>query len=271
VLESVLIAFLFEQILLKGYFLCVVFTTLGKTGRLLSAWLTVALTFDRFIAVVFPFKRADLCTVKFAGIAGVVIIVLCLALNFPIFIASIDVATGECFIRPTFSTYVVLVTFSFESFLPSVLILAMNIAVVVGIRKSIRFRRRMASEQQQRKQQQSDRATISLLVISFAAFVCMVPKSILEGIEGIVYVTMSEEVPNWVELLSDIWPILNVMMLVNVSINFTILMLNKRLRGIFLSLSSGCRKGSAARAGTLQAAARKSPTDPEANAQGRKY
>ncbi|XP_064598654.1 G-protein coupled receptor daf-37-like [Liolophura sinensis] len=152
-----------------------------------SIRLMVALTVERFIAVWFPLKVANLCTVRRAKIT-----VSCMLLGLALFNIPYCMASSErqqltgwwiCGIHEDFEAF--LVTWSWVDsavylFLPWPTLLFCNVMIIVGLRSSARKKERMTNSTNQtaesKRQQQS--VTVMLIVASVTCFVLLTPNAI---------------------------------------------------------------------------------------------
>ncbi|XP_064598658.1 FMRFamide receptor-like [Liolophura sinensis] len=152
-----------------------------------SIWLMVALTVERFIAVWFPLKVANLCTVRRAKIT-----VICILLGLALFNIPYAVSTSErqeptgwwvCGIHEGFKFFFVKwswVDSAIYLFLPWPTLLFCNVMIIVGLRISGRKKQRMTNSTNQtaesKRQQQS--VTVMLIVASVTCFVLLTPNAV---------------------------------------------------------------------------------------------
>nr|KAG5703634.1 hypothetical protein BaRGS_002508 [Batillaria attramentaria] len=72
-----------QNVLASSVGLCKMWTGLSTTVSLLSPWLVVLLSVDRYVGVVFPLKRASFCTLKVAGISIAVLTAVAMVTRIP--------------------------------------------------------------------------------------------------------------------------------------------------------------------------------------------
>ncbi|XP_041355539.1 lysophosphatidic acid receptor 4-like [Gigantopelta aegis] len=190
---------------------------------LLSPWLVVGLTLDRFYCVVFPMKRERLCTKRKATIVCLSLSVISAALSFP-FVNGVYAVEGSntCFVKNHLVTYFATLRLLVNSILPCLLILVFNIVTGIHIQRSANFRKRFTSTSSGSKENKQDKSLRPLMLISILAFVTILPSAIIECALGILLVTKSDF--ESVLLLIKLLPPFGVLYLINFGQNFYILM-----------------------------------------------
>ncbi|KAK9870897.1 hypothetical protein WA026_009853 [Henosepilachna vigintioctopunctata] len=130
---------------------CQFFVYISSVCATLSVWLIVAFTVERFIAVKYPLKRPNICTVRRARI--VISTLLFLALTTQIYVLwvagviKIDDDGDQCAMLPEYNEFMKIVNFVdtiFTLIIPLVLIVLMNTMIVRGL---ITFRRKMLEKE----------------------------------------------------------------------------------------------------------------------------
>ena len=166
--------------------LCKIWTYFRSVLGLVSPWLVVTLTFDRFVAVVFPLKRAMFCSRRAAIITSSVLVgsIICESL-FYLILYKPDYQYNEydC-LRPeskAFLNYEIFRALTAETMLPCMFILILNVNIIIGINRSRKFRAAVGSNQPDGvKTSRIDKATVSLLAVSVMAFIALLPISIMQ-------------------------------------------------------------------------------------------
>nr|KAG5701524.1 hypothetical protein BaRGS_000920 [Batillaria attramentaria] len=136
---------LFHPLLTKNSGLCRLYHVLDKWSTYLSPWMVVMLTADRFLAVMFPLKRATIVTKRRAVYACLAACAFTALLDTPnIFFFDIIVYPDGVFCtmkdgNDRFN----LAMLTFTSFVPCILIFVLNSFTLRGIRVSARRRAEM--------------------------------------------------------------------------------------------------------------------------------
>lgn len=163
-LNAVHLATLFHR---EGFCQVIVFTSYVSCS--LSAWLVVAFTVERFVAVLHPLKRNAMCTVKRARLIIVVLIIAALLVNLPILRFVVpnnnDCNVGSEYVKPAsqFNVADTIISFTF----PLALIITLNTCITVGV-----WRLGQARARAQRAQH---RVTRMLLIVSTVFVVFNLP------------------------------------------------------------------------------------------------
>ena len=163
------------------YWHCSISQPIVFASFLISTWLLVSMTFDRFYSIIKPHKAASFNSVKRAKITIVCVIILCIFQNIPFgFLATYY--NWQCWPhgRETGSTYVLvyyLSNFMFSFALPFVLLLTMNSIIIHKLRtrsiKTNKIRRRTSQIQKQSSEKQ---IFAMLLLVTFAFLILITPK-----------------------------------------------------------------------------------------------
>ncbi|XP_041355420.1 succinate receptor 1-like [Gigantopelta aegis] len=194
---------------------------------LISPWLVVGLTLDRYVCVLFPLTRYRFCTKKKA-----LIFCCCLALvsaltMLPI-LTSVKLVEGYCRGPPAVFFVFIVVRLVLSSTLPCLLILFFNVIIITRIQRSAEFRKIFTSSRSSstRTHSNEDSSTRPLMLISVFAFVTLLPLSVAECVEVLLQITGMDAKA---EILSSkLWPIFHVIYLLNFGMNFYILMASSR-------------------------------------------
>ncbi|GFN74087.1 ubiquitin carboxyl-terminal hydrolase 24 [Plakobranchus ocellatus] len=232
---------------------CKIWSFALNVTRLLSPWLIVSLTCDRFVAVVFPLKRAVLCSRRTALITCSMIVGLVLGESLFYAILSRPVMNEEDFelecdlaMRGSVLNYVMFRALFHETTLPCTVILFLNIGIIITVRRSLKFRAATGSKQPGKEKSSSmDKVTLSLTAVSLMAFICLLPISLLQVIEYSWFDEMEnyeehlerqiniteEELQRMNDLhvraykIGNYWPLLNLFFLVNFGQNFYVMII----------------------------------------------
>ena len=183
---------------------------------ILSPWLVVVLTLDRFVYVVFPRSRSCFCTKSMSLKLCVTLTLVSVALNiFPITSLNID-DDNQCDMaqRPALIDYLIFLDLVLKSTVPCVSVLVLNIITINQIRRT-RSRRRQVT------QDREDKITVPLLLVSVFAFITLLPRTVTEAVEYFLEMSQTDYVA--LRLANNTWPIFNVIYLMNFAQNFYIL------------------------------------------------
>ncbi|XP_041372574.1 5-hydroxytryptamine receptor 2A-like [Gigantopelta aegis] len=194
------------------------------TTYTLSPWLVLALTLDRFVCVVFPLSRHKLCTKSKAFKLCSTVTLMSAALNV-VSLIYLDIEDDEC--TPSFNLhltrYLIFQQLLKNAFLPYVAILILNIVTVIWIRRSASFRQQFKrSGGSEATKERQDKNTLPLILISVFAFVTLIPRTVTEATEYMLESLQSDAMA--LKLANHLWPLFNVIYLVNFGQNFFILM-----------------------------------------------
>nr|KAG5695533.1 hypothetical protein BaRGS_008036 [Batillaria attramentaria] len=124
--------------------LCKMWTGLSTTVSLLSPWLVVLLSVDRYVGVVFPLKRASFCTLKVAGISIAVLTAVAMVTRIPDVVFNTvlpEDGIPSCNFDIGSSSYIGYLQFStiiLASTIPCVLILGFNLRLLYTLKKDVR-------------------------------------------------------------------------------------------------------------------------------------
>ncbi|XP_041355548.1 cysteinyl leukotriene receptor 1-like [Gigantopelta aegis] len=194
----------------------------------LSPWLMVGLTLDRFVCVVFPLKRDGLCTRRKATIVCSCLTAVSVVMTLPLLNGLEKVEGSEiCFIKNYLVRYATFVRIVFNANLPCLLILVLNTVIGIHIQRSVTFRKRFTSTSTSSGATENtlDKSVFPLMLISILAFVTLIPSSIADSIVLILYITKSDP-ETLAFILFKLWPVLNILYLMNFGQNFYILMVS---------------------------------------------
>ncbi|XP_041372573.1 probable G-protein coupled receptor B0563.6 [Gigantopelta aegis] len=214
-----------QRFLVSHVTLCKMWTFFLAMTYTLSPWLVVALTLDRFVCVVFPLSRHRLCTTSKAFKLCLTLTLISAALNV-VSLIYLDIEDGECIPSDNLhlSRYLVFQQLFLNSILPCVAVLILNIVTVSRIRRSAYFRQQFKrSGSSEATKERQDKITLPLLLVSIFAFVTLIPRAVTEFTEYVLGV-LQEHDGMTMELANKLWPVFNVIYLVNFAQNFYILM-----------------------------------------------
>ncbi|XP_041355297.1 FMRFamide receptor-like [Gigantopelta aegis] len=146
---------------------------------ILSPWLVVGLTLDRYICICFPLKRQILCTKKkaIAVCSAMLVVSGVLLMPFPV---SMGVVKNRCFPPEGITSYYNFILLLFSSILPCLFILVLNILIITQIQRSRYFRSSFTTSTASRPQ---DNSTRPLVLVSVLAFVTLVPVAVSKAVQ----------------------------------------------------------------------------------------
>ncbi|XP_041355334.1 probable G-protein coupled receptor 139 [Gigantopelta aegis] len=199
--------------------LCKILASYGLCTMMLSPWLVMGLTLDRFVCVCYPLTRVRFCTRKKAIVVCSSMTVAAILLITPVLVL-LKLENYECISSSDhLDVYVMFIRLIMSSVIPCVAILVLNIVIIIRIKRSNEFRNMFL---RQRADHTKDSATRPLVLISVLAFVTILPYSASTVISRVfVLLQTGREV---VLLSSRLSPVFNVIFLLNFGQNVFILM-----------------------------------------------
>ena len=207
--------------------LCKAWNFIKSVTFILSPWLIVALTLDRFVRVVFPHSRHVLCTRSKAMILCATLTLVTLALNiYPtIFLKMDDDDKCEGIQTPSAIKYIIFLNLVLKSTAPCVLVLVLNVITISQIRKSRSYHQHFTEDNISKTvKERKDKITLPLLVVSVFAFITLLPRTVTEVVEFFLEMSRTDYVA--LRLANNTWPIFNVIYLLNFALNFYLLMVS---------------------------------------------
>ena len=189
-------------------------------AMLLSPWLVVGLTLDRYICVSSPLSREKFCTRKKAlavcsAMLGVSVVSI---LPFPF---SLTLVRGVCTLSEDLKYYFIVIRILLSSTLPCLIILVLNILIIIQIRRSRSFRNMFRRSDADSANRQHDTSTRPLVLISVLAFVTMIPVALASV--AFVALGLSSPDSSGRAISSNIFEFLILIYLLNFGQNFYIL------------------------------------------------
>lgn len=129
---------------------CQIFIYISYVTCCLSAWLVVAFTVERFVAVIYPLQRNAVCTVNRARNIILSLVATALILNIPVLRFAIP-TKNDCNINFEYLDYAARFNFvdtavTFTA--PLVIIIILNTLIMIGVWRLERARRRMMKAEQ---------------------------------------------------------------------------------------------------------------------------
>ena len=208
---------------------------------LLSPWLVVGLTLDRYCCVVFPLSRGRFCTPNKATIVCSSLTFASLAMAVPLLAGvKVEEKANSCFFKDHLIKYVTFIRLIFSSSLPCLLILVLNVVIGVHIRRGASFRRRFVASRKRSVITKQDNSLRPLMLISILAFVTLIPTSVNDCVFVIVYVTKFDT--KALETTLELWSVFTILYLVNFAQNFYILMVSSANYRHMMMAQLKCRK-----------------------------
>ena len=204
--------------------LCKVWYFIKYVTFILSPWLVVALTLDRFVCVVFPLSRHVLCTKSKAIKLCLSLTLVAAALNIDTLIFTNIDNENICGTQDILeiAQYWVFLNIVVKSALPCALVLVLNIVTISRIRRSLSFRKLFTGDNiRKTEKEREDKVTMPLLLVSGFAFVTLLPRTVTEVVEDFLHMVQHYGIA--MILANNIWPICNVIYIMNFAQNFYIL------------------------------------------------
>ncbi|XP_041355526.1 alpha-1A adrenergic receptor-like [Gigantopelta aegis] len=203
---------------------CNVWRVIRFIVGLLSPWLLVGLTLDRFFCVVFPLKRDLFCTPRKASVVCFCLTCVSVALMLPL-LSDVKVVKGPqdetCVTGDKLVSYYVFLRLLFTSLLPCLLILVFTVMIIIRIKRSATFRKRFTSTSSGSTDRAQDKSLRPLMLISLLAFVTLLPSTISESVILILMIFKLHF--KTLFFLKDLWMPFNILYLINFGQNFYIL------------------------------------------------
>ncbi|XP_041355296.1 kappa-type opioid receptor-like [Gigantopelta aegis] len=198
--------------------LCKIVISYEVFTMLLSPWLMVGLTLDRFVCVCFPLTRGRFCTKKKSIVVCSCMIGGSILLCLPS-LGLMELGNYGCRPPGLLLHYSMFLRLIMSSLLPCVIILLLNIGIISRIKRSNEFRNTFTRH---RKESTKENSTRPLVLISVLAFVTLLPVSVSESISQLPFFLEADTTA--VFLGFGLWPAFHIFYLLNFGQNFFILM-----------------------------------------------
>ncbi|XP_041379481.1 probable G-protein coupled receptor 139 [Gigantopelta aegis] len=202
--------------------LCKIVTSYEDFIMLLSPWLVVGLTLDKFVCVCFPLIRGRFCTKKKAIVVCSCLIGGTILLSLPS-LGLMEMGNYGCIPSDLLLYYSMFLRLVMSSLLPCVIILLLNIAIISRIRRSNEFRNTFTRHT---KTSTRDNSTRPLMLVSVLAFVTLLPISASQSISQLFYLLEADTKPGLI--IFGLRPAFHIIFLLNFGQNFFILMASSR-------------------------------------------
>ncbi|XP_041355276.1 cholecystokinin receptor type A-like [Gigantopelta aegis] len=189
-------------------------------ATLLSPWLVVGLSLDRYVCVRFPLTRDRLCTRKKAIIICSTMLCLAFAMIVP-FVVDGELKNGQCLPSDGLKSYYTFIRLVFSCSLPSLLILILNILIVIQIQRSHKFQNTFRTSASDAVTRQQDRSIRPLVLVSVLAFVTLLPVSVSEAVHVSLMISKTDSMA--LTLGMKLWPVFSTIYMLNFGQNFYIL------------------------------------------------
>ncbi|XP_026742353.1 neuromedin-U receptor 1 [Trichoplusia ni] len=131
--------------------LCQVFVYASFVSCLLSAWLVVAFTIERFVAVMYPLQRNSMCTMTRAKHIVGLLVLAALIFNIPV-LRFASPGTNDCNIDSEYVDHAArfnIVDTALSFTLPLAIIIFLNTCIMVGVYRIERVRRALMKMEQE--------------------------------------------------------------------------------------------------------------------------
>ena len=238
----------FKVVRLESTIACQVMWYLYNALPIHSNYILLFWTLERVIAVQFPLRASEWCTVKRSAVIVIAtgIFSFGISVGWPISIVSTTGGIG-CTLHRDMIEFVYnvwnKVDSSFFVFIPMIVIFLSNILIITRLQQSTKRHQQMTSSEESRKKREKEQrnTTISLITVCFAFLILHMPLAVY-NISSISRAERSsqEEVA--------IWDFVNffglTMMELQNSVNFYLYFLSgKRYRQVTFSILFPCRRG----------------------------
>ena len=212
-----------------------------------SNYILLFWTFERVIAVQFPLRASEWCTVKRTAIvvAAAGIFSFAIMFGYPLIFVYTSRPGNGCKYREDMTEFIEIwfkIDSSFFAFIPMILISLSNVLIITRLRQSTKRHQQMTSSEESRKKREKEQrnTTITLTAVCFAFLVLHMPIAIYNIFSfSVNEITNQEEKANWTFLnmfgLS--------LMEVQNSVNFYLYFLTgRRYRQVTFNIIFPCRQ-----------------------------
>ena len=188
---------IFGELLIKPSFLycCIIKFSIYVTG-IVSSWVTVLISFERYIAIFHPFKVHVHCTRKKMLMAVIIIIILACTSQIPVFFTCSLIFMGQqpkclSFVSNTWTEFIfIFLTFMLYSFVPLIIITILNILLIRKIQVQDAFRARSQGQHSASKFSMKNRSLVAMMVCLCVVFAALfLPATILVIVDHLCKVT----------------------------------------------------------------------------------
>ncbi|CAH1775610.1 unnamed protein product [Owenia fusiformis] len=243
---------------------------LVEMAQMASAWTVVFLTLDRFIAICFPFKAINFCTMKIARLGVGSVVCFSVLYNIPVFFSMTPIwSEHKCLhIWMVFRylsafgknwyyriVYEFILNLVFRTFGPVFLVFIMNVKLVHELIASRKRREKITSHTSTDNENKDRNITVTLISISFMFLICIIPMVGQKIFDIVVYLVLDVKVNEGmaVELIlseySHIYEasgiygaVVDLLLIVNSSINIIVYCwVRKEFARILMYLFCPCR------------------------------
>ncbi|XP_041355280.1 kappa-type opioid receptor-like [Gigantopelta aegis] len=204
---------------------CKIESSIHILAMLLSPWLVVGLSLDRFVCVRFPMTRGRFCSQKKAIVVCSTMLGISVVLVVPI-VFKVEAVNEQCVSSDELYYYLAVIRLLIASSLPCVAILVLNILTIIQIRRSNAFRNTFARSRSDSANHQHDHSTRPLVIMSVMAFVTMVPAAVTESSYNLLGV-FDRDLKAY-ELSKAILPPVRLIYFLNFGLNFYLLVLSSK-------------------------------------------
>lgn len=230
---------------LRVFYEIYIYLPLANVTATCSAWITVALSMDRYILTRFPIKGKKLCRIDIARKLIAIIVIIAIGTNISYFLQS-HIVNGmkeptELSLTKGFHAYA-WIRATFTKFFPIIFLIALNVMLINAVHKLERRRKSMVMQQtsQMKKQYIQNRLTVMLIAVIFVFLIGSIP---ITFAHSAIFTAMFGSCSTYTVPYLTYRLIANILEMLNYTCNFVLYcLLNKKFQKRLCKLF-GCSQG----------------------------